>query len=365
VGLVIFAKSDIQEDPMNYRISRKKSLGIIVLFSCLTLLMFFFIACEANQERTGSIHLQLSSSARYQSRNIGPLGTDPLNIATYSISGSGPNGKTLAAVTTNHAVLTISGLSIGNWTLYATAYNSVGKALVKGEVSLYVAPSTNAIDLEMDEAVGSGTLQVSYLWNPNQTTENSVFIITIEDSLANITPITLQNPDIASGDASFSTTLPAGFYTLRTILKTGNDVISGNTETVRIIEGTESRGIIEMVIGGEVDEFTLTVIDNTLSPITGSIAVSPTTPTKGGSATLTYTPVLPVGILMSEISVQWYFEGQIINGATANSLVINPVLSGTHRYDVVLKHTRQGSIGSKGVSLSVPSVVTVVSPMGN
>jgi hypothetical protein len=323
------------------------------------------MACDTNRAQTGSIRLQLSSSDRYQGRNIGPLGTNPLDIATYSISGTGPNGKTLAAVTTNHAILTISGLSIGNWTLYATAYNSVGKALVQGEVSTYVAASTNTVDMEMDEAVGNGTLQVSYLWNPDQTTENSEFIITIEDSLSNITPITLQDPDITSGDVNFTTNLPAGFYTLRTILKTGADVISGNTETVRIIEGTESRGIIEMVIGGEVDEFTLTIIDNTLSPITGSIAVSPTTPTKGGSATLTYTPVLPAGIEMSDISFQWYFEGQIVSGATTNSLIVNPVLSGTHRYDVILTHAFQGSIGSKGVSLSVPSVVTVVSPMGN
>ena len=132
---------------------------------------------------------------------------------------------------------------------------------------------------------------------------------------------------------------------------------------MRIIDGTETSGSMTITIGGEADEFLLTVVDQTMSPITGTITCAPTTCVCGEAATLTYIPELPVGIRETDLSAQWYSEGQAISGATSFTLSIDAVPSGTHRYDVVLSHPNQGSIGSTGVLVQTPTAPIVVNPI--
>lgn len=343
---------------------RLKRRNITSMLFCAVLCAAMFIACDPQQaEQTGSLHLSIASSARYQSRNINPNGTAPLTIATYSVSGEGPQGKVLATVVTDHPDLTINGLLVGNWTFHVTAYNAAGKPLVTGTVDTYVTASSNSVDMTMDEAVGTGTMQISYTWNTDQTSPGATLSISMEDPAGTVTQHSPTSVDEATGTASFNLSLAAGFHTLRTLLQSGADILSGKAETIRIIEGTVSSGIIALDIGGEVDAFTLTIINNTLAPIQGSIACLPVSPVKGGTATLTYTPTLPAGILATDLSSQWYFEGQPIAGATTFILPIQTVLAGTHRYDIVIRHPLQGSIGSTGALIAVPSTAIVVTPI--
>ena len=343
---------------------RLKRRNIISLLLCAALCAAMFTACDPQQAaQTGSLHLYIASSARYQSRNINPTGTAPLTIATYSVSGEGPQGKVLATVVTDHPDLTINGLLVGNWTFLVTAYNVAGKPLVTGTVDAYVTASTNSVDMTMDEAVGSGTMQINYTWNSDQTATGATLSISMEDPAGTVTQHTPTSINEAAGTATFNLSLASGFHTLRTTLLSGTDILSGKAETIRIIDGTVSSGTIALDIGGEVDSFTLTIINNTLAPIQGSIVCAPVSPVKGGTATLTYTPTLPEGIQAADLSSQWYFEGQPIAGATTFSLPIASVLAGTHRYDIVIRHPLQGSIGSTGALIALPSTAIVVTPI--
>jgi hypothetical protein len=343
---------------------QSKGRSIFSMLFCAFLCAAMFTACDPQQtDKTGSLHLSFASSERYQSRNINPTGTSPLAIATYSVSGEGPQGKVLATVVTDHPDLNINGLLVGNWTFHVTAYNSAGKPLVTGSVDTYVTASSNSVDMIMDEAVGTGTMQISYTWNTDQTSSGATISISMENPAGTVSQHSPTAMNEAAGTATFNLSLAAGFHTLRTTLLSGTDILSGKAETIRIIDGTVTSGTIALDIGGEVDAFTLTIINNTVAPIQGSIACVPVSPVKGGTATLTYTPTLPAGILATDLSAQWYFEGQPIVGATTFTLPIATVLAGTHRYDIVIRHPLQGSIGSTGALIAVPSTAIVVTPI--
>ena len=343
---------------------RSKGRNIVTMLLCAALCVAMLTACDPQQaSQTGRLHLSIASSARFQSRNINPTGTAPLTIATYSVSGEGPQGKALDTVVTDHPDLTIDGLLVGNWTFHVIAYNAAGKPLVTGSVDTYVTASTNSVDMTMDEAVGTGTMQIVYNWNSDQTATDATLSISMEDPSGTVTQHSPTTINEATGTATFNITLAAGFHTLRTTLRSGTDILSGNAETIRIIEDTVSSGTITLEIGGEVDAFSLTIVNNTLAPIQGSIACVPVSPVKGGTATLTYTPTLPAGILATDLSSQWYFEGQPIAGATTFILPIPTVLAGTHRYDIVIRHPLQGSIGSTGALVAVPSTAIIVTPI--
>ncbi len=75
---------------------RSKGRNIVTMLLCAALCVAMLTACDPQQaSQTGRLHLSIASSARFQSRNINPTGTAPLTIATYSVSGEGPQGKGL------------------------------------------------------------------------------------------------------------------------------------------------------------------------------------------------------------------------------------------------------------------------------
>ena len=133
--------------------------------------------------KRGTLILSLDDGSRQGERNIDPSGIAPLEIATYLVSGTGPNGNDLTEITTNHDNLTITGLSVGNWTFGATAFNAAGKALVSGTCETYINASSNNAQLVLDRLSGSGTLSVVFQWNPQQTTDTSVLELLLKGRL--------------------------------------------------------------------------------------------------------------------------------------------------------------------------------------
>jgi len=333
-------------------------LGIIAL----ALVVLASISCDPQQGGTGTLHLALDSGKTFTGRNIDPDGEHPLSIATYQIKGTGPNGEILSSITTENANLVIDGLVMGWWTIEASAFNNMEKILVSGSVKTYISSQSNSADLIMDAIPGTGTLDLTFSWNPEQTDSTTELTIMLKDSTGKVLTMEPTTINLATGQATLECTLPAGFHTLFVSMDNGDECLSGHVESVRIIDGTQSTGTVPLIIGTVIDSTSLTLINGTLSPISGTIACEPSIPVRNQSATLTYTPVLSEGVVSSELSVQWYLEGQAIQGATSFILEIQAVLPGTHRYDVVVSHPSQGSIGSTGLLIQVPTLPVVVNP---
>ncbi len=110
-----------------------------------------------------------------------------------------------------------------------------------------------SVDMTMEEAVGTGTMQIVYNWNSDQTAPDATLSISMEDASGTVTQHSPTTINEATGTATFNITLAAGFHTLRTTLRSGTDILSGNAETIRIIEDTVSSGTITLEIGGEVE----------------------------------------------------------------------------------------------------------------
>jgi hypothetical protein len=339
---------------MTQRTHTRIHVGSLIILMVLSIAIAALnFSCDAREATTGSITFYIDSERAFQGRNIDPSGQAPLVAASFSIHGEGPGEASFDDTVTSQAVVTIENLPIGNWTFTVTALNAAGAELVQGTVGAYVAPSETTVELILDELLGSGTLDVDFSWNPEQTTAQTTLELTVTGPTGTSTTFDPTVIDRQTGTATLTTLLDAGFHSLRYRLIEGEDTLCGGLETVRIIDGTVSSGSIDLTIGGLVDQYGLTVIDNTMMPIDGTVTCSPEVPLKGQPFTLSFTPQLPEGVTVEELNVAWYCEGTLITGADDLTLEVAAALGGTHRYDIVLSHASHGSVGSKAFLVTV------------
>lgn len=328
------------------------SLGLVLLALFLTL----FLSCDTNSPNAeGTLQLSLQSDARFRSRNINPEGSAPLEITTFRISGEGPNSQVLEPITSDAKTVTINSLVVGVWTFNATGLNSTGKPIAKGSTTLHISKNQNSAQIILDSEVGSGTFNLICNWNPVQTSPASTIELTILNSAEEQIDEITKEVDLSTGQAVFGTSLPAGYYSVMVNLKTDDEIISGFVETLRIIDQTASQATRTLEIGKVIDSGTLVIIDNTATPIEGTITLSPTELIPGAAATLTFTPDNTI----EGMTVQWYREGVLIAGATSMELAIPAVKGGTYRYDIVVSIPHKGTVGSVGTLIAVPTTPTL------
>ncbi|MDD3367173.1 MAG: hypothetical protein WCS59_01510 [Sphaerochaetaceae bacterium] len=328
------------------------SLIVVLLVPFLTLC----ISCDSSSsEARGTLQLSLQSDARFRSRNINPEGSTPLEITSFLISGEGPNSQTLAPMTAAEKTITINSLLVGDWTFTATGLNSSGTAIATGSTSIHISKHVNSAQITLDSEVGSGFFNLICQWDPAQTSPNSTIELTLlnmaEEQVTGIT----KDVDLKAGQATFSAPLAAGYYSVLVNIKTDGEIISGYVETLRIIDQTTSQATRTLEIGKVIDSGTLVIIDDTATPIEGAIILNPTELTPGDSATLTFTPENSVATM----TVQWYREGVLIDGATNLQLSIPSVQGGTYRYDIVVSIPEKGTVGSAGILVAVPTTATL------
>ena len=103
---------------------KSNALFIIVVFIAL------LVSCAENPGTT-TMKLILSTSSDGVSRTLLPSDSTLLDVTKYTISGTGPNGKTFTVNTDNSSV-EIEGLTIGEWTVTAKGLNREGTELVSG-----------------------------------------------------------------------------------------------------------------------------------------------------------------------------------------------------------------------------------------
>lgn len=295
-------------------------------------------------------------------RNIDPEGTAPLGITTYRVSGSGPNNAELEEIVTRENVITLESLTVGNWVFNATGFNGAEKAIASGSVVTHISGGDNEVRIDLNELVGTGTLSAAFTWNPQQTRMDSVLTARVIDSAGREVEGAAAACDFAAGEATLTMDLPAGYYTLAVSLTTDATLVSGYIETVRIIDRTTSSANRTLVIGKAVDGVSVTIINQTVSPIGGTMTCNPMSPALAQTATLTFAPSLPDGVTVQDLSIQWYRDGEPIDGANALSYTIGSVEAGSCRYDIVIGLPASGSVGSAGALVSVPPVPSVVDP---
>ncbi|MFA5468014.1 MAG: hypothetical protein WC224_03010 [Sphaerochaetaceae bacterium] len=325
-----------------------------VLFVLLALLLTLGSCVDSTVGESVEVRLSLKPDGRFTTRNIGPQGTQPLEIKSYSIVANGPKGLNVQQAGLEESEVVISDLLVGNWTFRATGYNGDGKAIATGESSLYVSKKNHAVEIYLNEEVGTGTFALTYTWNSEQTSSDLQVVFTLFDFEGNA--IEDIDASITEGQAVFSKSLAAGFYTIMISLKCDGEIISGQVESLRIIDGTPSEATRELEIGKIVDSGTLTILDGTIAPFEGEITVDNEEYGLGDQVTL----ILNSSLNLEDYTYKWYCEGLLLEGETNSTLTIDSAVGGATRYDVVIFHPDKGSIGSCGRLVVVevePSIV--------
>lgn len=313
-----------------------------------------FTACEqiGTEANSGRLHVSLVTDSETSERNIDPEGSEPLQLVRYSIQGNGPNTVQVGPLESDSQLFTIGNLTVGLWTFTAVGYNSADVPVAQGNVQTTIDADENYIEIKLDTMVGSGSFSLVCNWNPDYTATDSTVLMKLIDYSGNTVSGTTLEKQMDLGRATLAgTDIPAGYYTVSVQISSAGEILGGFVETVRIIDSTLTNAERTLELGKVIEAVEFTIIDNTAAPVDGTLSVSPVTPVAGSSATLSFSPDFGEDPTPSELSIQWYVNGTLIQGANDYTYTITSVPGGTTRYDVVVGLPESGSVGSKGIEL--------------
>jgi hypothetical protein len=276
-----------------------------------------------------------------------------MEIDSYHITGTGPDLQTVDIEATD-TTITLGNLAIGKWTLHAEALNNEGAVLAKGTTTTILSKVTSTAVVNLDELSGEGSLSVGFLWPIDQVADDVDIALSVIDQGGNEVTITPATVNKEHGTALLSVaSLPAGSYMLHAKLYSQGILVSGAAEAVRIIENTETSGSMMLIIGDLSTTFSITIINETMMPLKGTIACTPQNPVAGEEVCMTFTPEsLPDGVSQDTITALWYCEGELVP-SDGFSYTCIPA-AGSHRYDIIVEGEKLGSIGSASILVSMP-----------
>jgi N-acetylneuraminic acid mutarotase len=219
---------------------KKLTIGFVILNIAL-----FFTGCSNNLSsvdtfKTGTINISISSEF---SRTIYPDGLS-LEVETYTISGSGPEGATISSDVTSTAK-TYTDLAVGEWLFTVNATNASDTIIGTGSLThTIVAGETNSIVIAVNQVSGTGTLDITVKFP-----EGEIYQPKIEGTLTNIEDQTTQSITFTTGDNSgtyTNTAIPTGIYDLSIKLNSGDLECWGTYETTLIFDANTSSNTFDL-----------------------------------------------------------------------------------------------------------------------
>lgn len=321
----------------------------LLLIPLIALLLF--TSCDSNPSTHSDLVVRFSCEKfAMQERSLLPT-NEAMTIAKYRITGTGPNSETVDVTGTTSEV-TLGQLLMGKWSLTAQALNSKGDILAQGHLDTMLSSATSTAIITLTELVGEGTLAVSYSWALDQVADDVALVLSLLDQQGKTVAITQPTVNSATGSATFDASLPSGSYTLISRLYSESVVVSGSVEAVRIVAGSATEGALEMKMGDRSTVFSLTVINDTMMPLGGTVTCNPGAPTANQEVTLTFAPDNLQGVEANDLVIAWYCEGESV-GTNSLSYTSTPK-AGSHRYDIIVSHAKLGSLGSTTILVNMP-----------
>ena len=228
-----------------------------------------------------------------------------MDIASYDIKGTGPNGE-IFNVSSSQSIVEVPDLALGDWTVHINGKNADNDIIGQGSASTVVnVGTTSYVSIPVSPLTGAGTLNVSIAWTGADTFNPAVAATLIPAQGAEI-PLTFTITD--GNTATYSNNaIPAGYYTITLKLMDGEVLTAGSTEVVRIVEAQTTTGLftfndinkapgaIEVNIDPQMNE----PIDVTLTGQEAEI---------GEGRSMTITASVPADI--GNVTCIWYVNGE-------------------------------------------------------
>lgn len=331
--------------------SRRKT---VLITAILVVTLALLASCSENP---GTTTMKLILSTYSESKTLLPSDSSLLDVSKYSVSGTGPNGKTFS-VDSESSSLTIEGLTIGDWTVTAKGKNASGTELVTGSLTFKLTDKPTPQTIVLDTLVGTGTFRFTVDWHYCDVSVPKVDAYLLgSDMSGSEYPLDITQNDVAM-TATVSESLSAGSYRLKVLLYDGETQVAGLVEAVRISNGTTTEGS-HIFHFNEFGANTLTYItDATGTPIKGSLALegSPSSMVAQSDYTCKFSFSEPSKVNAEGLTIEWYYDGNFMNSTelatTGSSLSFTPN-AGVHRIDAVVYNKKLGSTGSASCSFTV------------
>jgi hypothetical protein len=331
--------------------------------------LFLTVSCQESEILTGSGSLEIVIPGYNDgSKSIMPS-TDDLTVTYIQISGylNTDTSKTLTAQ--NFAVsdpITLSGLSVGTWTISVTGYNgdpsdggvALTAAAVDADVSIQSGAKTSATFKLVYLTGGTGTAQIEVTWPKENSTIGTVLIgfssggSDFGDKQTSTFVTSTTDSDFYSATNTF-VGLPVGDYDLLLMLynNSGTSMTFPMIDTVNIFNGlTSNVGSIDLqaawlpiaaaptfVVGDETFDG-----DETPDSIYRNVTVSTTTPgayiyytldgtdPNGGSSCIISSDIVivntPVTIIKAFTACNEYMDSAVVS---SGEIAVSGVETGT------------------------------------
>ena len=306
---------------------------------------------SASAKHGGTLDLTISGNT---AKTLLP-GID-MNIASYQIKGTGPNGVGFDQTTTQTSNV-FTGLVVGSWDIVVAALNASGQNIGIGSNSVTLS-ANDAVSLAITVAPiqGNGTLSLTTTWPASEVAAPSINASLLPPAGAAI-PLTYT---IGSGSATLTdSSIPSGYYTLTQTLLDNGVVVMGAVEVVRIVAGAVTSGTFDFSNLNMADP-TITVNITPLmdNPLTVALSGVSTSLAYGGSMTATPSATGYSG----NITYVYYLNGQAKGTATSASpswTFGSDLAPGNYRLDVTAYSADGLQAGSTSANF------TVVVPAGS
>lgn len=322
----------------------------------LAILVVVLASCSENPGTT-TMKLNLSTHSESTGKTLQPSDSSLLDVSKYSVSGTGPNGKTFSLDSDSSSV-TIEGLTIGDWTVTAKGKNSSGTELVTGSLTFKLTDKAATQTIVLDTLVGTGAFRFTVDWHYCDVSNPVVEAYLLGPDMGGSEyPLDItQNNDAKT--ATVSESLASGSYRLKMLLYDGDTQVAGLVEAVRISNGTTTEGSHTFLFN-ELGPNTITYItDATGTPIKGSLAIdgAPSTMVSDTDYSCTFSFSEPSKVNADGLTIEWYYDGNFMSTAelttSGGSLAFTPKV-GVHRIDAVVYNKKLGSTGSATCTFTV------------
>jgi hypothetical protein len=332
------------EEYMKQFFQLRKNILVVVTTACLIIPMIL-VSCDLidnQQNRTGSLAFILSSNMN--ARTLVP--GISLDAATYDLEGFGPEDASFSVSNISETSYVRYDLAPGEWTVIATARNSLGDAIASASATTTIeARKTSVVTLTCAPISGTGSLLLEVSWPVDIITEPELTATVVSGTgiVLNV-PFTLET---GTGSGILAG-IPYGYHTVSIKLKEkygSEKIVWGRVEAALILSDHPTTGSWELsqtdlaiYQTGGIEAKLGTLIPK---PLTITLVDTFSQLQLGTSRTVS------VAIPESNNFVQWYLNGDPITSATESTLTFGTdLMLGTYWLDVVVgKEDSRGSTG--------------------
>ena len=181
----------------------------------------------------GAIALTLGQS----SRTIRPTDAGAYSVASYVVTGDGPDGSGFDSGSLGSGVYERSGLAAGLWSISVQGYNSGGHLIASQGLSLTVEEgSTASQSVALSRTAGEGTIDVTVFWTVSEDYDGVSGSLTPVGGSAESLSLSISG----GTRVEYLATRPAGDYLLAIQLRKLGAVVDTVTEAVQVYEGYTS-----------------------------------------------------------------------------------------------------------------------------